>query len=99
VIAVAALIPGDSARRTQGRGPDRGRIHCTLGFFFNAANRIRPMHLSGPRRLAIFATALWIGVTFVGYAFERWEAFMIVGLLPPGTLWGCWWVWRGFAQR
>lgn len=59
------------------------------------------MHLSGPRRLSIFVTALWVALVFAGGSLDyefKWLGFIVIGLFPPGFLWGCWWVVRGFRQ-
>lgn len=59
------------------------------------------MHLSGPRRLSIFLTALWAALIFAALATNdefSWKGFAVVGLFPSAFVWGCWWVWRGFAH-
>ena len=55
--------------------------------------------LSGPRRLAMFASALWVAFWFVVYATSifDWTGFFLFGILPLGLPWGIWWVVRGFG--
>lgn len=60
------------------------------------------MHLSGPRRLSLFLSALWAAAFFALAGIDgefKWLGFVVLGLFPPALLWGCWWVWRGFARR
>ena len=58
--------------------------------------------MSGPRRLAIFLSSVWIGLVFVAYLIDglpvRWDGVFMLGIVPTAFAWGVWWVWLGFRR-
>ena len=59
--------------------------------------------MSGPRRLALFVSAVWIvGVFFLSVANEfprPWSFSLVFGVTPVALVWGVVWVVAGFRSR
>jgi hypothetical protein len=58
--------------------------------------------MSGPRRLAVFASAVWVTVVFFASVLDpvfRWEFLLAIGVAPVALLWGVVWVVAGFRPR
>ena len=58
-----------------------------------------PMAMSGPRRLAIFLTGVWVIGGAILYSIDpypEWNGYLVVAVAPACLAWNAWWVWRGF---
>lgn len=58
--------------------------------------------MSGPKRLAVLATAVWLVAWAAMYAvdpFPNWGGFLFLAVAPAGLVWGAWWVWQGFSAQ
>lgn len=59
--------------------------------------------MSGPRRLAIFLSALWVGFWVWAYLTDTrpfmWDGFLMFGIAPVALVWGIAWVVAGFRSR
>jgi hypothetical protein len=54
--------------------------------------------MSGPQRLAIFLTAIWVGFGWLANN-NNTADFLFLGVFPPALVWGGWWVYQGFKQQ
>lgn len=60
------------------------------------------MSISGPRRLAVFLSLLWMGIWLVLYSLDpviNWSGFLLFAVAPVALLWGIGWVVVGFKSR
>lgn len=68
---------------------------------FPGLHRARIRRMSGPRRLAVLVSAMWIAFLPVAYMVGgedvKWDAVVIFSA-PVALAWGVWWVWRGFRR-
>ena len=60
--------------------------------------------MSGPRRLAVFLSALWIAAWLLMYYADIRDGFNLGGFLalgvgPVALAWGVWWVVAGFRRN
>ena len=56
--------------------------------------------MSGPRRLPILLTVLWVAFWILAYPIGgqdvKWTGVALASS-PVALAWGIWWVWRGFT--
>jgi hypothetical protein len=60
--------------------------------------------MSGPRRLAVVLTGVWLAAWYGMYSLDlnpsfQWDGFFLLAVSPAALAWAAWWVWRGFAGR